>query len=138
MKSLFILDACALIAYFNDEQGAEVVSDCLRGLVDGSHMLIMHKINLLEVYYGFYRESGKKLADEMFSDVITSGIEIIASISDTVFTTAGYLKSSYKISLGDAVLLAQASASGAAVLTCDHHEFDPIDLAEPIDFRWIR
>jgi len=138
MKSLFILDACALIAYFNDEKGADVVSDCLRGLVDGSIILIMHKINLLEVYYGFYRESGKILADEMFTEVIESGIEIIDIISNTVFTTAGRLKSSYRISLGDAVLLAQASASCAAVLTCDHHEFDPIELAEPIDFRWIR
>ena len=138
MKSVYILDACALIAYFNDEQGADVILDCLQGLSDGSVMLLMHKINLLEVYYGFYRERGKTLANEMFIDVITSGISIIDNISNAVFATAGRLKSSHKISLGDAVLLAQASASGAAVLTCDHHEFEPISLIESIDFKWIR
>jgi len=138
MKPLYILDACALIAFLNDEQGADVVSDCLDGLEDGSTVIIMHKINLLEVYYGFYRESGKILADEMFVDVLDSGIQIIDSISDDVFASAGRLKSTHRISLGDTILLAQAFTSNATVLTCDHHEFDPIDLNEPIDFKWIR
>jgi PIN domain nuclease of toxin-antitoxin system len=138
MKSVYILDACALLAYFNGEQGAVVILDCLHGLSDGSILLLMHKINLLEVYYNLYREHGRILADEVLIDVITSGISIIDTISDVVFTTAGRLKGTHKISLGDAVLLAQASASGAAVLTCDHHEFDPVALIEPIVFKWIR
>ena len=138
MKPVYILDACALIAYFNDEKGADVVFDCMQGLSDGSVLLFMHKINLLEVYYGFYKESGKAQADKMYIDVITSGIYIIDNISDAVLTTAGRLKSLYKVSLGDAILLAQAYASGAAVLTCDHHEFDQVSFVEPIVFKWIR
>ena len=138
MKSVYILDACALIAYINDEKGADVVLDYLQGLSEGSVLLFMHKINLLEVYYNLYRDHGKVPANEMFNDVITSGISIIDTITDDVFTTAGRLKGSYKISLGDAVLLAQAFASGATVLTCDHHEFDPVALIEPIVFKWIR
>ena len=138
MKSIYILDACALIAYINGEQGEDVIFDCLQGLCDGSVLLLMHKINLLEVYYNLYRDHGKILANEMLFDVINSGISIINTISDVVFSIAGRLKGSYKISLGDAVLLAQASASSAAVLTCDHHEFDPVALIEPIVFKWIR
>ena len=34
MKSVYILDACALIAYINDEKGADVVLDYLQGLSD--------------------------------------------------------------------------------------------------------
>ena len=138
MKLVYILDACALIAYFNGEQGAVVIRDCLRGLSNGSILLLIHKINLLEVYYNLYREHGKIFADDVLIDVITSGISIIDTISDVVFIMAGRLKVSYKISLGDAVLLAQAIASDAAVLTCDHHEFDPVALIEPIVFKWIR
>jgi len=137
MKSLYILDACALIAYFNDEKGADVVSYYMQNANDGTELCI-HKLNLLEVYYGFYRKNGKTLADEMFADVIASGIQIINDITNDVFTTAGRLKSSYKLSLGDAVLLAQAIIIDAEVLTCDHHEFDQIVLAEPIVFKWIR
>ena len=138
MKSIYIMDACALIAYFNDERGADVVFECLQELYDGSALLYIHKINLLEVYYSFYKEYGKILADEMFEDVITSGIQIIDNITDAVFAIAGRLKSTYKISLGDAILLAQAFASGAAVLTCDHHEFEPVALVEAINFKWLR
>jgi len=138
MKSIYILDACALIAYFNDEKGSDIVFECIQGLINGTVILLMHKINLLEVYYNFYKELGKTQADEMFIDVITSGIFIIDNITDTVLTTAGHLKSLYKISLGDAVLLAQAYTSGATVLTCDHHEFDAVSIVESIVFKWIR
>ncbi|MCL1917113.1 MAG: PIN domain-containing protein [Peptococcaceae bacterium] len=138
MKSLYILDACSLIAFFNDEHGAGVVSDCLQASEKGLISLFMHKINLLEVYYGFYRESGKALADEMIADVLASDVQIIEHISDAVFLAAGRLKGSYQISLGDAILLGQASVSGTAVLTCDHHEFDPVEQAEAIVFEWIR
>ena len=138
MKEKYILDACAMIAYFNDEQGAGVIHDCIKEFNDGAIMLLMHKINLLEVYYSFFREGGIVLANEMYVDVMTSGIYIIDTIADDVFTAAGRLKGSFKISLGDALLLAQAYVSGAIVLTCDHHELDPAALMEPIVFKWIR
>jgi len=138
MKPLCILDACALIAYLNDEQGADIVANYWRGLKEGSVFLLMHKINLLEVYYGFYKERGKTFADEMLYDVIDIGFHIVDHISDSVFLTVGRLKGTYHISLGDAILLAQAFLNGAAVLTCDHHEFDPIEKAEAIEFEWIR
>jgi len=134
----YILDACALIAYFNDEQGADAVSECIRDLNNGIILLLLHKINLLEIYYNYYKESGKKLADDVLTDVTSSGIHIINDISNDVLSTAGRLKSTYKISLGDAILLAQAFVNGAAVITCDHHEFDFIEKKEPIVFKWIR
>jgi predicted nucleic acid-binding protein len=138
MNLLYILDACALIAYLNDEPGADVVHELLQRLGDGSVSLLMHKMNLLEVYYGFYRERGQSIADEMLADMLGSGVRFLDSISDEVFLVAGRLKASHQISLGDAILLAQASASGAAVLTCDHHEFDAVEKVEPIIFEWIR
>jgi predicted nucleic acid-binding protein len=138
MRPLYILDACALIAYLNDEQGADIVDGLLQRLEDGSVSLLMHKINLLEVYYGFYRERGQSLADEMLADMLGSGVKFIDSISDAAFLAAGRLKGTYQISLGDAVLLAQASVSGGLVVTCDHHEFDAVEQAEPIVFEWIR
>jgi predicted nucleic acid-binding protein len=48
------------------------------------------------------------------------------------------MTSSYRISIADAVVLAQASISGGAVVTADHHEFDAVDEKEPILFHWIR
>jgi predicted nucleic acid-binding protein len=59
-------------------------------------------------------------------------------LSDAVFAVAGRLKASYRISLADAVALAEASVSGGALLTSDHHEFDAIEQKENIRFLWIR
>jgi PIN domain nuclease of toxin-antitoxin system len=46
------LDACALIAYFAKENGADNIENILRDAIDDENITIfMNKINLLEVYY---------------------------------------------------------------------------------------
>ncbi|MDR1471339.1 MAG: PIN domain-containing protein [Synergistaceae bacterium] len=134
----YILDACALIAYLNDEPGADIVSSFLEKMENCFASLLLHKINLLEVYYGYYRERGKYLADEMLEDILSSDIQILGDISNDMLMEAGRFKGSYSLSLGDAILLAAASVSGSAVLTCDHHEFDVVEKEEMIAFEWIR
>ncbi|MDR0446149.1 MAG: hypothetical protein LBH17_03835 [Oscillospiraceae bacterium] len=52
---------------------------------------------------------------------------------------SGRLKSAYKISLADAIALAEASVSGGHCVTADHHEMDKVEQGEPnIKFMWIR
>ena len=48
------------------------------------------------------------------------------------------MKVAYKISLADALVVAQAMEDGAVVVTCDHHELDAIDRDGKIEFLWIR
>jgi len=134
----YVLDACALIALLHDEEGANVVSDALNAAHNGEIRIIMHKVNFLEVYYNAYRHRGREQADLMFSEVMKRPIEINAEITDEIFTEAGRLKASYKISFADSFALAQAKAVGGALLTSDHHEFDAIEAEGDIEFAWIR
>ena len=62
----------------------------------------------------------------------------ISEFDKTLFPEAGRLKASYKISLADAIALAQTSISDGELLTSDHHEFDAIEKHEGIRFHWIR
>jgi len=55
MNELFVMDACALIAFLRDETGAEVVTTVLRNANGGKAAIRMNGINLLEVYYDVYR-----------------------------------------------------------------------------------
>lgn len=103
----------------------------------GRVVVFMHEINLLEVYYGLYREKGKEYADTKVSEV-SAFFTTISGLTHAAFTEAGRLKSSYKISLADSIALAQASIIGAALITADHHEFDPIAPVEKIEFLWVR
>ena len=47
----FVLDACALIAYFNDEVGAEVVEDVLEHLRQRPPRLYVAAVNVYELLY---------------------------------------------------------------------------------------
>ena len=137
MGTAFVLDSCAVIALLKKESGGEKVREILRNSQLGDTDVIMHKLNLLEVYYGFYREQDKSFADAIVKR-ITKIITIIPEISDEIFTEAGRLKASYKISLADSIALAEASVSGRILLTADHHEFDIVEKNEKIHFQWIR
>jgi predicted nucleic acid-binding protein len=138
MKPVYVLDACALIAYLNDEPGAEIVDVHLLQASERAAVVFMHKLNLLEVYYGFYRSGGKEKADEMLNDINTTEIEIIEGISDDVFLEAGRLKALYRISLADAIALAETHAKNAVILTSDHHELEIVQKNESINIKWIR
>ena len=64
MNELYVMDACALIAFLREEEGAELVTDILKSAEKGTTQIIMNIINLLEVYYDMYRSIGKTKAAE--------------------------------------------------------------------------
>ena len=136
-QATYVFDACSLIALLNRETGGEEVRQILRAAARGEVSAIMHKLNLLEVYYGYIREHGAAFSGKIISH-IKKIVTIMPEIDDDIFTEAGRLKAAYKISLADAVCLALASVSGGSVVTADHHEFDAVERGENISFHWIR
>ena len=59
----YVLDACALIALLNKEDGAHNVVALYEKLIDGKAEIIMNKVNLFEVYYGYLKADGEMFAD---------------------------------------------------------------------------
>jgi len=131
------LDACALLAAARNEKGADIVVDIYNKTSKGTANLFLNKINLLEVYYDFYRYKGKDYADNFVNTIKRSEVQI-CEFDEIIFTHAGRLKATYKISLADSIALAQAIVLKGSLLTCDHHEFDVIEGKEPLKFHWIR
>jgi len=134
----YVLDACALLALLRDEPGADKVAAAINAANNGEAEIVMHKANLLEVYYDLYRSLGKEKADSILSEIMKRPIKINAEITDEIFSEAGRIKASFKISFADSFALAQASVSGSELLTADHHEFGAIEGHENIRFCWIR
>jgi len=137
VRKTFVLDTCALVALLKNENGADVVTDAYIKAENGEAEIIMNRINLLEVYYGFYHDNGKEYADKIM-DSVAQSIVSIREFDKDIFPIAGRLKASYRISLADSIVLAQAIISRGELLTSDHHEFDDIEKREDIVFRWIR
>lgn len=133
--SVYVLDACALIAVFTHETGFENVSE----IINSNSEVYMHKVNLLEVYYDLYRAYGEERADEVISFFVgDSGVKIISDISDDIFKAAGRLKATYKISFADSFALAVALTNRGKLVTSDHHEFESLEKTENIEFFWYR
>ena len=137
MSNVFVLDACALIALLKNENGADKVAATYNKAENGEAQIVMNRVNLLEVFYGYYRDDGEEYAEKIMSGVEKSIISV-SEFDEGLFKEAGRLKASYRISLADSIALAQAMALGGELLTADHHEFDAVEEREPTRFMWIR
>ena len=138
MNKAYVLDACALIALLLNEEGADIVARAYKDANSGNAKIVINSVNLLEVYYDFYRAQDKETADDMIANVYASVVSVVAEIDRALIAEAGRLKAIYKISLADSFALAQAKITEGMLLTSDHHEFDAIEGSEPIQFMWLR
>jgi len=134
----YVFDASALVAFFNDENGADVVDGLLSEALNGTCSVTMNKYNLLEIYYGYLRVNGEKFAEKILNSIEESCIRIADVLTDGILRQAGKLKVAYKISLADAIALSQATIDDAIFVTSDHHELDAVARDGKIKFLWIR
>ncbi len=137
-KEIYVLDACSLIAFFNDEPGAEKVQELFKKAVNEEAEIFLHAINFYEVYYDCLRVKGIDEANELFSAIASLPITVERDISDKLITEASYFKVNEKMSLADSIFLGLAKIKNAAAVSSDHHEFDPIAIKKLINFFWIR
>ena len=122
----------------NDEEGADKVEQLLWEGVSVPGRLLVHEINLLEIYYGVFRSGGESLAEEIYASIQKLPLKIVRGLRKNVFKEAGRLKATYRISLADSIALAEAKTRQVSLVTCDHHELDAIDMNNELSFYWIR
>jgi len=135
----YILDACALLALFDDEPGADIVEELIDRAKNNEITLTMNAANLIEVYYDRIRVAGTEQADAVIQDIYdTFPIPIIETLNPTIVREAARLKATGKMSFADTILVATARYSGATIVTCDHVELKPVEQQGHIPFLWIR
>jgi len=139
MPKIYVLDACAIIASLKNEEGANKVENIFISQKKSNDMqIIMHKINLLEVYYDVVKRCGEAAAKNVLAEIKRNPIKIISLFSNQLFFEAGKLKAKYRISLADSIALSLTYLQKGILVTSDHHEFDIIEQKEKISFYWIR
>jgi predicted nucleic acid-binding protein len=130
-----ILDACAMIAYLRDEEGAEVVetalleSDC-----------VAHALNLYEVYKDcLYRGEDNSVADRMIDDLTSIGLVLCDDMDSTLWKNAAALKNKIRhIAIPDCFALAVTERLQGVLYTSDHKEFDPVNAQGTHSITFIR
>ncbi len=104
----------ALLAFFNDEKGAETIKEMLEKEKD----VCVSAITLTELYYLYARKSGRKIASERV-DQVRYNLKVIP-IDEKQAIQAGKYKTK-KIPIADAIIAATAESIRAAVVTDDPH-----------------
>lgn len=131
----YVIDACALIAFLQNEKGGDKLRELFKA---PENIFFMHSVNLTEVYYDAVYVSGKEKAQELFETVGKLPIIILWDLDISFIKLVGKYKTSYKISFADCFVLAFAEKEKATVISTDHHEFDIIESAEELSFYWLR
>ena len=138
MPDVFVLDACALIAFLNGEAGAERVSDLFERAIDGEVEIKILAINLCEVFYDGLRVGGEKAARMILETVGGLPIIVEREIDNFLIKYAGKFKVEENLSLADAFALALVKKVRGVLVSTDHHEFDSIVEKGVAQVFWVR
>lgn len=134
----FVFDACAFIAYFNNEAGADKAEDLIDRARNGEVQIFATSINVYEVYYDSLRHGSQDKAEEILKDIYNLPLTIVESIDRAIIRRAAYFKTKHKMSVADSFALALAKKLNAKVVSTDHHEFDAVEKAGELQFFWLR
>ena len=129
-----VLDSFALIAYFRDEPGAEMMETLLVSAGKKDHPVLMTDVNYAEVKYSIVKKDGAEAWVEAAK--VLQGLPIdFHSTTRALADTAADFKARFKLSLADAFAAALAKERRAELVTGDL-EFKPLE--KEIKVHWLR
>ena len=132
--NLYVLDACGIITFLRNEEGADKF---IQLLANNNNTILMHALTVGEVYYDMLRINKLK-AEELFRIIDDLQIGIIWTLDKELLQQASYYKVNFKMSYADSYVLATAYLHDAYIISTDHHEFDAVEQQTDLCFFWLR
>ena len=114
----FIFDSYALLAFFQNESGAETVLEFIKKSKENSVEPLICVINLGEVLYLTKRRFGNAKKIEILGRIHQLSFNIIPATNELVFEAAE-IKADYPISYADSFAVACAMDQSAEIITGD-------------------
>jgi ribonuclease VapC len=118
MVAVKVLDAYALIAFFEDEPGADFMRGLLLAAESGELTLAMTVVNLGEVWYSVARAISAKQADAIIEEIRSMSIEIVDANWELTHQAAIF-KSKGSLSYADCYAAALGKLRVAEIVTGD-------------------
>ncbi len=125
MRNQRVLDSYAVIAFFENEAGADQVANLIRQARDRDRPLLMSVVNWGEVYYVTRRNSGKDAAEETLLNLETLPVQIVPVDRELTYVAA-QIKADNKMSYADAFAAGLALQKKASLVTGDR-EFKSVE-----------
>lgn len=128
-----ILDAHALMTFFEKEPGHEKVESFFVSAVEKDENLLMSTVNYGEIYYVILRECGQEKVDEIERVIRSLPIDVV-DVDIILACEAARFKAIKKISYADCFAAALAKLRKGELITGDK-EFK--NLVSDIKIAWI-
>jgi predicted nucleic acid-binding protein len=113
-----VLDASALMTFFENRPGAEKVEELIQLAVDAKRELFMSVVNWGEVYYSVWRAKGPGVALKVLADVAQLPIELVDADYDLTKRAAEF-RAQHKLPYADCFAAALAVNRKAPLITSD-------------------
>ncbi len=114
----YVLDASALMTFFEDRAGAEKVEELLAKGAETKRPVLMSVVNWGEVYYSVWRARGEKAAGVTLREIAQLPIQIVG-VDMELSKLAATLKAEHNLPYADCFAGALAQARKAVLVTSD-------------------
>lgn len=127
-----VLDASALMTFFEDRPGADKVEELIQLGVEGKRHLFMSVVNWGEVYYSTWRAKGPGVARKVLEDIAQLPLEIVDADLDLTGRSSE-LRAERKLPYTDCFAAALAIDRKASLATSDK---DFTSVEKHLDILW--
>ena len=113
-----VLDASALMTFFDGRPGAAKVEELITNAAEGKCKLLMSVVNWGEVYYSVWRAKGPGMARKIATDIAQLPIELVDAGYELT-KLAAELHADHKLPYADCFAAALATDRKASLATSD-------------------
>jgi len=127
-----VLDASAVMAFFENQPGAEKVHDLIHLGIEGERQLLMSVVNWGEAYYSTWRTKGPGAAQHFLDEFAQLPIQLIPADAELARTAAEF-KANLNLPYVDGFAAALALQRKASLATSDK---DFSRIQKKLDILW--
>jgi predicted nucleic acid-binding protein len=114
-----VLDASALMTFFEDRPGAAKVEELIAGAVEGKCELLMSVVNWGEVYYSVWRAKGRHPARRVLAEIAQLPIDLVDA-GFPLTKLAAEFRAQHKLPYADCFAASLAADREASLATSDN------------------
>jgi len=129
----YVLDASALMTFFEDRPGADKVEELLAKAAEAKRPLVMSVVNWGEVCYSVWRARGEKAAAAKLHKIAQLPIQIVDADME-LGKLAASLKAEHNLPYADCFAAALAQTRKATLVTSDK-DFECVGTA--VEILWV-
>jgi len=129
----YVLDASALMTFFEDRPGADKVEELLAKAAETRRPLLMSVVNWGEVYYSIWRARGEKAAHAKLQQIAQLPIQVV-DVDLELAKLAATLKAQHNLPYADCFAAALAQARKVTLVTSDK-DFECVGTA--LRILWV-